>query len=712
MNVHRFLHYTALAAACLVACAAGAAGEKPKMTAIVRSGFEQGLAGWTPQGKAEFAADRAEHHTGTQAARITIPADAERKYQQLQRHVDGVRPGDAFRATLWVRTRGVAQDPGAYAVLEYLGDGNRRVGIDHSPTGAANGRDAWQKLTIAGTAPQGTRRLRVALVLHAHGSAWFDDVEVVRTARIEPWPDLGEKRRTIAVHADRVVLARFGGVGFHVFHHVFPTTPEHHNEVLAKRWRELNPSFARLNDKWDWDRETLDRVADHLLRLKATGTEVYFATWGPKDTPPGPERAAYARRVVDNLEYFVRTKGATNVRTYCMSNELSLGGWGTLRRDLPKFRDYHRHLHDELGRRKLPIRLLATDASPVGSWNTLQWAAEHMDDITGVYGGHHYFNRYAPDDEQFYPWFLERLTWGARLARSKGKDFILGEFGCKQDGRTRNGIRMDACIYWGTPLEPLVGIQLAEAAIAAINAGVYALGNWTFNDFPDGYSTHYANKWGTSKWSGSDTSTRPHYYAYGLLTKFFRGPAAVWAVETSDPRLRAAALQHHGGKTLSIAVVNRNPRKIDVDLAIEGGPSEATFRKYVYDPASPPFHPFGDLQPPEKSLAMARGRLADSLRPGSLTVYTTACDDKAPAPVERLRVEPAPGGARRLAWNPSPEPDLCYYRIYRAAEPDTPPSRKTRIGSTVATSFTDPKPTPPAHYTVVAVDQSANPVEP
>jgi hypothetical protein len=52
--------------------------------------------------------------------------------------------------------------------------------------------------------------------------------------------------------------------------------------------------------------------------------------------------------------------------------------------------------------------------------------------------------------------------------------------------------------YWnsleafGTPMEPQAGLQTAEAALAAINAGAV---------------------------------TRAPYYRYGLLTKFLRGPA-------------------------------------------------------------------------------------------------------------------------------------------------------------------------------------------
>ena len=54
------------------------------------------------------------------------------------------------------------------------------------------------------------------------------------------------------------------------------------------------------------------------------------------------------------------------------------------------------------------MKLLATDASPVSYWNSLQWAADNMDDITDVYGGHHYATRQPADDLEFYSWFLER----------------------------------------------------------------------------------------------------------------------------------------------------------------------------------------------------------------------------------------------------------------------------------------------------------------
>ena len=75
-------------------------------------------------------------------------------------------------------------------------------------------------------------------------------------------------------------------------------------------------------------------------------------------------------------------------------------------------------------KRNLPVKTLATDASPVSYWNSLQRPAD-MDDITDVYGGHHYATRQPAHDLEFYSWCLERCTWAVGLAKSKKKDYML-----------------------------------------------------------------------------------------------------------------------------------------------------------------------------------------------------------------------------------------------------------------------------------------------
>lgn len=660
---------------------------------LLTTGFEDGLAGWDQAGPADFAVDTTLVHSGAQSARVTIAPGAELKWQQLRRVVGPAAPGDEFRVTLWVRSRDLADGSGAYAALEFLNAAGERCGILHTAVNRDNGSRDWLRLLADGVAPKETQSARVNLVLNSHGSAWFDDVLVERTGRQEPWPDLGDTPRRVTV-TDEVSQPHFAGVGFHVFDHSFPATQDELDTVILKRWRELNPSFARLNHQFAWDRAKLDDVARWLRWFQETGTELYLTTWDPKPTAPGPERAAYARAVVDQLAYLVKDRGCTNIRWYCMSNELSLKGWGLMHDDLPTFGDYHRELHKALAAAGLPLGLLATDASPVSYWDSLEWAAAHLDDVTAIYGGHHYFTEHLPADERFYPWFAGKLDGAVKLARGKGKEFILGEFGAKMDGRTIDGKKRDVCVWFDTPTEPLVTLQLADAVLGALNAGVYGLGYWTYMDFPDNYAKGYLNKWGTFKREANgDFSTRDIYYGYGLLTRFCRGPAKVYRVASADPWVRAGALAHAAG-TSTVVVLNRSERAVPLDLSLGALPVDKPFRRYVYDPAHVPQHPFGDLQPPTGTLRPVDGRLTDTLGPRCLVVYTTAYHEGAPPAVAGLTLT-----GQRLTWQPSPAPDLCYYRVFAG---------ERQLGSTVATHFDLRGAAPGATYQVVAVDQAGN----
>ncbi len=695
-----FLSLACSAALCGVAAIAADGGDR--RTYLSPEPFAPGLRGWEPVGQARFDADEAHGRDGLASARIRVEPPATPAYQQLRREFgDDIRQGDELRAGVWVRTEGVSQDPGAYLALEFVAADGSRAGIAHSRTSARNGARGWERLEAAGSVPAGTRAARVSLILHAHGTAWFCGPSLERVAREVPWPDLGDRLRHVTAREGEIANPSFGGVGFHAFHHIFPASEEDLHEVIFKRWRELNPSFARLNDHWDYDQPTMERIARHMQRMKETGTEIYLTSWNPPDVRDDAELAAWARRVADNLEFYVRTRGLTNLRTYCMTNELSLNGWGRLANDLPRFRQYHQALAAEIRRRGLPVGLLATDAPPVSYWHTIAWAAENMDDITAVYGGHHYFNERGPDDERFYPWFLGMLEWGVGIARSRNKPFILGEFGARQDGRTVDGVRLDRCVFFETPMEPMVTLQLAEAVAAAINAGVYGMGYWTFMDLADDFSRGYLNRWGLFRASGADRSTRAVYYGYGLLTRYFRGPSTAFRVTSDDPRLRAAVVQHRDG-TWGIAVVNRNRREVPVEIAVPEARPRVALRTYVYDPGAVRHHPFGDLPGPSGSAELRAGLLRDSLAPMSLTVYTSAFDETPPPAVQGVAQTAADGGVR-VSWQAVNEPDLCYYRVYRVAG-----SARAQIGSTIATEFLDRSPAAGARYAVTAVDMSGN----
>lgn len=515
--------------------------------------------------------------------------------------------------------------------------------------------------------------------------------------------------------SQKVIRKQFVGTGFNTEMFLDITTDDFFEQVTAKRWRELNAGFARMGHSWTPGKpgvrnsKALNALAGQLLYMKKnTDTVAYVTTGGLKDTVSKEDNIAYARSVVDDLEYLLN-KGATNLKYYCCTNELSLDQWADLRNDLPRFKDYQQYIYNELAKRGLDVKLLATDASPITYWGTIEWAAQHMNNITGVYGGHHYINDHAPDDLNFYDWFKSKCAWAVGIARSKGKDFILGEFGPAQWQELKYEIRWDTCKYFGTPAEPLAGLQLAEAAIAAINAGVYGMGYWTFMDFPDEEGRGTINHWGAFKWMTNNAVTRTPYYSYGLLTKFFHGPATVFEVMTGNNLLRATALQREGDESWSIAVVNRDARDVPVTISLPGSNRKSAFRKYVYDVHNVPVTEDGDLQEPAGKFTLRGGRLSDTLKGTSLTLYTTAYNEKPPAPVTGLEVKRIhdtrlagwPTPANLVKWTPSTAPDFCYYRVYHNG---------VRIGSTVVNEFIDAGPTiaTQSGYSIVAVDRSGN----
>ncbi len=525
------------------------------------------------------------------------------------------------------------------------------------------------------------------------------------------------KINTVKIYLGKdIINDDFQGIGFHVFYHLHEAPQWHYEEIFAKRWKELNPAFARITDNQHWDDATKDKMARNLEVMKETDTELYFTTWGTREINKYNNEIDYVVKEVDNLFYFKEKKGFSNLEYYCMANELSVEHWASMVDDLDRFKRVHQLFYDELEKRSLDIKLLASDASPFRYWPTIEWASENMDDITGVYGGHHYINGYDLFDTAFYDFFYEKMKWGSGLARSKNKRFIIGEFGPKQNSNVIDSVNHDACIYNNTPLEKYAPLQVAEALIAMINGGIYASSYWTFSDFPSKYRPNYINKWGVFKWEIDDFTTRPNYYSLGLFTKFLRGPAEVFEIDSSDPLVRICAVRNVAQNAVSIALVNRNSEEKTLNFNVDEEFGDISFRKYVYDPEDPPFNYFGDLQQPSKKVFLDGQKFSDTVSPNSVVVYTALYDDIPPAQVSGLKVEAARIENRDrnvLTWEENKEDDLCYYRIYRSTEEGFNISSENQIATTISTKYIDRKVhgLPQYYYKVAAVDQSGNPSE-
>jgi len=293
-----------------------------RVSILTRQAFPIELMGWGQVGPAIFAVDTNRTCEGLASARMTVASDAEPKYQQLRREfTEGIQPRDEYYASVWVATENVTQPPGAYLALEFLDRQGQRTGIAHGYPGTAPGPGGWRKMDTTGRAPDGTVGLRLCLVLHAPGSAWFAAPEVARINREIPWPDLGDTPREIQVHPADVIQPQFRGPGFHAFHHIFPASQAELDQVTYKRWRELNPGFVRVNHDSHWIADQLDQAALHFQRMQETGVKLLWGTanlfghsryMAGAATNPNPEVFAHAAAQVRMIMEATHRLGGEN----------------------------------------------------------------------------------------------------------------------------------------------------------------------------------------------------------------------------------------------------------------------------------------------------------------------------------------------------------------------------------------------------------------
>ena len=117
---------------------------------------------------------------------------------------------------------------------------------------------------------------------------------------------------------------------------------------------------------------------------------------------------------------------------------------------------------------------------------------------------------------------------------------------------------MDVCDAFYNGKESYSALQICEMALAAVNAGVYAMALWTFVDVPNPRDLQYRlNKWGLLRWDDTDYGARDWLYAYGLLVRYFRKNSKPLTISSEDYLLRSGGVVNDDG-SFSVAIVNRH----------------------------------------------------------------------------------------------------------------------------------------------------------
>lgn len=169
--------------------------------------------GWMATLSAPGGVNARVEHAGVDGGachRLTVPDSTPIGFYMCTSVVRGLSPGDRGVLSFHVRADGVRGGYGAYAGPHYYNSTGQQIGFtdaSHSLTGTTR----WERLSQSFAVPPGTARVDVNLVLHGHGTAYFDRVQAEKGDRMTPWSPMeipasspASRPPTIAVFRDDI----------------------------------------------------------------------------------------------------------------------------------------------------------------------------------------------------------------------------------------------------------------------------------------------------------------------------------------------------------------------------------------------------------------------------------------------------------------------------------------------------------------------------
>jgi hypothetical protein len=582
---------TVAAAALCLTCAATAQGQ------LANPSFEDGdrtPAGWEfnePAGT-QVVRDTTVIRTGAASLRITSDAEGAAGYPAAKFPLRGVSPGEEYQATAWVCTRDIT-DIGGYLVLEF-DRGDERLSFVSSAFTMGGTRD-WLQLQVRAMAPPEADTLRVCVVAHGQGTAWFDDVALTRTREVPADPLTGSAAALTLDPAGPLgqPFLGFGAQGDYFLTRACNTghgVDDRDRALILRRVEEMRPHIIRTFFDYQWwapeegrptpDSEAMRDYVGWLRFLQSIGTQVLLTPWGDvfaypawmggsaASRLPAPEkRAAMVRSLTDLVAYLVRDQALSNVRYLSLMNEPEND---PLR--APEATEYVRLcrlLDQSLRDRGLRegLTLLAADecTGPMlepGDWfrQVSALGLEYAD----AWSSHTYQHSYAPSLQ---PWISTRRA--ALAGAGSAMPLMVTEFG--YGGATFDNPENGKYEY---------GLFLADFAVTALRSGASAALTWCLMDTY--YNDVAQQHWGLWTYRDTGWAPRPGFYSWSLLTRYTRPGSQIVPLlaEPAARDLHALALRSPAGE-LTVLLVNRYTRPLEVTLRLPDAGSPV-LRRYAY----------------------------------------------------------------------------------------------------------------------------------
>jgi len=325
--------------------------------------------------------------------------------------------------------------------------------------------------------------------------------------------------------------------------------------------------YSDVNNDYDFSSAAMQPLYHILDAAKANGTDVVLTEWGQREWSEDPwpiDDPRYAKAVADGLDYFINTRGYTNIRYIVISNEPDL-----FQPSYSRWSSGIVNLHRELRARDLlgEVRVMGPDICCTDGW----WEpslADLNEQIT-AWDRHHY-----PDPEDVYDGAAEgfvRSVW--EQVRSSDPDwttkpFILGEAGFQTSDKSTPGYAID----------------IADYAIQATRAGTSMMSAWMLDDesYPGGLDTDPLDFYGMWSTRASGSALKPWFYTWSLLSRLVR-PGSTLYLATQPTHIRALAAHHPSTGTWTFVLVNRESTRAQNVTVKVPGHSEVTYSQYLFN---------------------------------------------------------------------------------------------------------------------------------
>jgi hypothetical protein len=523
---------------------------------LANAGFEDGLDGWTADVQtAEIAVVEEEER---RVAMIATP-DSDAKYPMLYQDFS-VAPETVVEAGVELLGRNIRGGYGAYLALVFLDSVGERIETHQPFSGSLDNR--WTRTRFKATAPPGTNRVRLCLVIHGQGWAYFDNA-LLRLHPTQP-PQHGHSPVTLSVTDETSCKALLGiggqdnGWFYNRYNREAGVTQADYS-LNETRLRWLAPDVVRMfiwsrywcpSANWEtfvWDDPDMQSIYRTLQLYQEIGSHVNitstFWRYAPRVFIDPPEPLVHA--LGELMEHLIRDRGFDCIRYYTLCNEPN--GWFTwLGGTIESYGRLYALLKNEFPARGLSVQLVASDDAQSIHWFRKCVHNEELYTAADVFSSHRYFR---PHEMSLAPHFFEdRLELLETKAQTK--PLFIGEFGFHGEG---SGIDTNPVM-----LDYDYAVNTAAFLIDGLNRGVAGFSIWTLHEVKYLNGTMRYGLWGHKD---VNWAVRPVYHALAMFTRHTAPGDAVRVCKSTDPtRFRAVLVNE------TLFWVNLSDDKEDIAL--------------------------------------------------------------------------------------------------------------------------------------------------